>query len=54
LATWLESNQAKSLSKMKAEKRLLSYFFIKDASDNFVSKYVKYGRISKDMVDLKK
>ena len=48
LATWLEENQGATLTKVGAENRLMSYFFIKDfASKNFdIRKYVGEGKLN--------
>lgn len=47
LATWLEDNQGLTLDKINAKNRLLSYFFLKETSLNFLKKYVTYGKIIK-------
>ena len=47
LATWLEDNQGLTLSKANAKNRLLSYFFLKETSINFLKKYVIHGKIRK-------
>ena len=43
LATWLEDNQAKTLTKANYKERLLSYFFVKEGKPNFLPLYVKFG-----------
>ena len=46
LATWLEDNQAITLTKVDYRNRLMSYFFLKDAKKNFVPLYTKFGKIN--------
>ncbi len=46
LATWLEDNQGKTLTKVDYSNRLLSYFFLKEAKDNFLKLYVKFGKVN--------
>ena len=45
LATWLEDNQAESLSKIGANNRLLSYYFIKGVDKGFMYTYSTFGII---------
>lgn len=45
LATWLEDNQSVTLTLACAEKRLMSYFFLKDVQDKdaFFESYINHG-----------
>ncbi len=43
LATWLEDNQGVTMTNIGVNKRLLSYFFLKETSRNFTKKYVRTG-----------
>jgi len=43
LATWLEANQAVTLTKAQAENRLMSYFFISQDKDFDVRAYTVRG-----------
>ncbi len=46
LATWLEDNQGKSLTKQNAKNRLMSYFFLKQmkgSATEFIKRYVTTG-----------
>ncbi len=47
LATWLEGNQGKTLTKVKAKTRLMSYYFLKNTTQGFVEEYVTTGLITK-------
>lgn len=46
-ATWQEQNQGESLSKKKAENRLLSYFFIRELKPGELIDYIINGIFSK-------
>ena len=50
LATWMEDNQGKSLTKAKNCNRLLSYFFILSGKSvkGFLKAYVLKGQIIKE------
>jgi len=45
LATWLESNQAVSLTKQNAKHRLMSYYFLRTLKNDpqYVKRYVETG-----------
>jgi len=45
LATWLEDNQGKSLTKIGSVNRLMSFFFLKENPKNFLKQYVRVGQI---------
>jgi len=42
-ATWLEGDQGVTLTKVKASRRLMSYYFLRDATRDFVENYVRDG-----------
>jgi hypothetical protein len=44
-ATWLEGNQGVTLTIAQAQKRLMSYFFLKDVEDKdaFFDSYINHG-----------
>ena len=46
LATWVEDNQGESLTDEGADKRLLSYWFVKDLPGNDFRRYAGAGRLS--------
>lgn len=45
LATWLEENQAVSLTKQNAKHRLMSYYFLREIKNdpNYVKRYARTG-----------
>ncbi len=45
LATWLEANQAVSLTKQNAKHRLMSYYFLRTLKNDpqYVKRYVETG-----------
>lgn len=43
LATWLEDNQGKTLTKAGSDKRLLSYYFLRETPKGFLEKYINQG-----------
>jgi len=47
LATWLEDNQAITLTKAGAKNRLMSYFFLKEVPKTFIPEYVQEGKVDK-------
>jgi hypothetical protein len=44
-ATWLEDNQGITLTKAEAQKRLMSFFFLKDLTEEQIRGYVERGLI---------
>lgn len=50
LATWLEDNQGLTLTEQGSNRRLLSYYFLKDAPADFMEKYSQTGRYGKGAV----
>ncbi len=43
LATWTEQSQGETLTKYEIENRLLSFFFLKDCSEEWLENYFNYG-----------
>ncbi len=43
LATWLEDNQGTTLTDVGSDKRLLSYYFVKEAPPDFIDRYAEKG-----------
>jgi hypothetical protein len=43
LATWLEDNQGITLTNVGYNRRLLSYYFIREAAPDFLNQYSKTG-----------
>jgi len=53
LATWLEDNQGKTLTKVDYKNRLLSFFFIQNATYQFdLETYVREGVLKPRNEDL--
>jgi len=44
-ATWMEDNQGVTLTNIEANKRLLSYFFLREIKSDFLKKYVELGKV---------
>jgi len=47
LATWMEDNQGITLTKAGAKDRLMSYYFLKDVSDETFKQYIETGIATK-------
>jgi hypothetical protein len=47
LATWMEDNQGRTLTRAGNKKRLLSYFFLRQAKLISIKEYVINGKFSK-------
>lgn len=45
LATWMEDNQGKTLTKVGYHNRLMSYYFLRNAKSNFLPLYTKFGKV---------
>ena len=43
LGTWTEQSQGETLTKYKFANRCMSYFFLKDCSDEWLENYFKNG-----------
>lgn len=52
LATWLEDNQGKTLTKIDYRNRLLSYFFISQSNQFDLKTYVRRGIIKTKNEDI--
>jgi len=48
LATWLEDNQAITLTKLGYQRRLMSYYFLKVEEKEFTKNYVSNGKVEKN------
>jgi len=53
LATWLEDNQGKTLTKAQNKNRLMSYFFISQGKFD-IEKYVESGKLKSDPEPVKR